>query len=52
MLNWIVWNGAVFDIEILLTLNWIVIYRTVLTFKYVLTKSVLILNWISWIKTV
>ena len=33
MLNWIVWNGTVFDIETLLTLNWIVIYRTVLTFK-------------------
>ena len=24
MLNWIVWNGTVFDIETLLTLNWIV----------------------------
>ena len=24
MLNWIVRNGTVFDIEILLTLNWII----------------------------
>ena len=23
MLNWIVWNGTVFDIETVLTLNWI-----------------------------
>ena len=22
MLNWIVWNGTVFDIETVLTLNW------------------------------
>ena len=32
MLNWTVWNGTVFDIETVLTLNWIFIYRTVLTF--------------------
>ena len=24
MLNWIVWNGSVFDIESVLMLNWIV----------------------------
>ena len=24
MLNWIVWNGTVFDIETVLMLNWIV----------------------------
>ena len=24
MLNWVVWDGTVFDIETLLTLNWIV----------------------------
>ena len=30
MLNWIVWNGTVFDIETVLMLNWIVCYRTVL----------------------
>ena len=24
MLNWIIWNRAVFDIETVLTLNWIV----------------------------
>ena len=23
MLNWIVWNGTVFDIETLFTLNWV-----------------------------
>ena len=35
MLNWIVWNGTVFDNETILTENWIVQYRTVLTYKYV-----------------
>ena len=34
MLNWIVSNWTVFDIETVLTLNWIVIYITV---------------WIHWI---
>ena len=34
MINWIVWNGTVFDIETLLTLNGIVIYRTVLIFHH------------------
>ena len=34
MLNWIVWNGSVFDIETLLTINWIVYYRSVLTFHH------------------
>ena len=52
MLNWIVWNGTVFDIENVLTLNWFVSYRTVLTFNCVQTKPVLILNWIIWIRTV
>ena len=27
LLNWIVWNATVFDIETVLTLNWIVIYN-------------------------
>ena len=27
MLNWIIWNWTVFDIETVLTLNWIVIYN-------------------------
>ena len=27
--NWIVWNRSVFDIETLLTLNWIVMFKTV-----------------------
>ena len=31
MLNWIMWNWTAFDIETLLTLNWFVYYRTVLT---------------------
>ena len=31
MLNWIVWIRTVFDIETVLTLNWIVRNRTVLT---------------------
>ena len=35
MLNWIDWNGTVFDIETQLTLNGIVLYRTVLTFNSV-----------------
>ena len=32
MQKWIVWNWTDFDIETVLTLNWIVIYRTVLRF--------------------
>ena len=35
MLNWIVWNGTVFDIETVLMLNWIVWTKTVLTFNCV-----------------
>ena len=38
MLSWIVWNGTVFDIENVPTLNWIVIYWNVLTFTCVSTK--------------
>ena len=34
MLNWIVWNGTVFDIETVLTLNWFFKNRTV---------------WLNWI---
>ena len=52
ILNWIVWNRTVFDIETLLRLYWNVWYRTVLTFNCVWTKSVLILNWNSWIRIV
>ena len=36
MLNWIVWNETVFDIQTVLTLNWIVWIRAVW------------LNWIAW----
>ena len=35
MLNWIVSNGTISDIETVLKINWIVQYRTVLTFNYV-----------------
>ena len=35
MLNWIVLNGTVFDIGTVLTLNWIIEYRSVLTFNCV-----------------
>ena len=35
MLNWIIWNGTVFDIETVLILNWFVLYKTVLTFNCV-----------------
>ena len=34
MLNWIVWNGTIFDIESVLILIWIVWYRIVFTFKF------------------
>ena len=33
MLNWMVWNGTVFDIEIVLTLNCIVWNRTDYLYK-------------------
>ena len=46
MLNWIVWNGTVFDIETVLTLNWIVSKWLVLAFNSVKVKPILIVNWI------
>ena len=39
MLKLIVWNGTNFDIETVLTPNWIVWNRTVLTFNCVETKT-------------
>ena len=48
MPNWIVWNEIVFDIETVLTLNWIVLYSKV----YLLLNCVLMLNWIVWNGTV
>ena len=45
VLNWIVWNRSVFDIKTEVTLNGIVWN------KIVLTKTILILNWIVWIRT-
>ena len=41
-----VWNKTVFDIETVLMLNWTVRKRTTLT------KTIFILNWIVWIRTV
>ena len=52
MLNWILWNGTVFDIENVLTLNWFFLYRTVLTFNCGQTKPVRTLNGIGSIRTV
>ena len=52
MSNWTVWNRTVFNIETELTLKWIVSYRTVLTFNCILLNSMLLLNWIVWIRTV
>ena len=40
MLNWFVWNGTVFNIEIVLTLNWIVWIRAAW------------LNWLTWNRNV
>ena len=40
MQNWIVWNRTVFDIETVLTLNWIVLIWTVWR------------NWIGWNRNV
>ena len=51
MLNWIAWNGTVFDFETVLTQNWIDWNRTVLTFNCVWTKTIHLLNWIVLIKT-
>ena len=49
-LNWIVWNWTVFDIETVLTLNWIVIYNSVNKLDclkcFWQLNCVLMLNWI------
>ena len=52
MLNWIAWNGTVFDIETVFTLNWFLWNKNVLTFNCVETKTILILNWVVWNRTV
>ena len=39
MQNWIVWNGTVFAIEIVFTLNWTGWNRTLSTFNCVWTKT-------------
>ena len=47
MLNWIIWNRTVFDIETVLTLNWIVIYNCLYDLKiFWQLNCVLMLNWI------
>ena len=57
MLNWIIWNWTVFDIETVLTLNWIVIYNCLnklnsLKYKcFWQLNCVLMLNWIVWNRT-
>ena len=48
MLNWILRNRTVFDIETVLTLNWIVCYRSISTFNYMEIKTIHIINWIVW----
>ena len=58
MLIWIDWYGTVFDIETILTLNWIVWIRTV-WLKWIdwnrnifwQLNCVLMLNWIVWNRT-
>ena len=49
MLNCIIWNWTVFDIETVLTLNWIVIYNCLNSFWQL--NCVLMLNWIVWNRT-
>ena len=49
MLNWIIWNWTVFDIETLLTLNWIVKYNCLNSLKFkkkIHLNCLLTLNWI------
>ena len=49
MLNWIILNWTVFDIETVLTLNWIVIYNCLNSLKWKCfwqLNCVLMLNWI------
>ena len=49
MLNGIVWNWTVFDIDNILTLNWIVIYKCLNRLKYKCfwqLNCVLMLHWI------
>ena len=52
MLNWTVWNRTVFDIETVLTQNWIVLYNYLNELNslkkkcFSQLKCVLMLNWI------
>ena len=51
MLNWIIWNGTVFDIE---TVHWTELFNIELFLHLTVCKqkSILTLNWIIWIRTV
>ena len=51
MPNWIIWNETAFDIETVLTLDWIVIYRTVLTFNCVNKTCIYTKLKIVWYRT-
>ena len=54
MLPWNVWNWTVFDIETVLTLNWIVIYNCLNNLKwkcFCQLSGVLMLTWIVWNRT-
>ena len=45
MLNWIIWNWIVFDIETVLTLNWIVMYNLCFwQLRCVLMQNGIVLN--------
>ena len=54
MLNWIVWNGTVFDIKTVLTkTKQIVIYRTVLPCVNKISRIRIVWkNWIVWNRNV
>ena len=59
MLNWIIWNGTVFDSETVLMLNWIVWDRIVFDKNYTYTKlnfffliRTVWLNWIVWSRNI
>ena len=51
MINWNAWNMFL-HVNCVLMLNWIVWNRIVLTFNCVSTKTILILYWNVWIRTI
>ena len=52
MLNWIVCDRTVFDIETVLTLNWIVWNRTILILNWIVANRTVQQNWIAWNRNV